>query len=92
MAERTLHVIDGPDKPALQWALAYPDREQVHFELENDSVDATIIRIDEMADGFSFELKGVLTSGVYKSLPFRGSYSVDSRSGQITVTGLSCQS
>jgi hypothetical protein len=86
MAERTLHVIDGPNKPALQWALAYPDREEVHFKLEDDSVDATILRIDEMADGFSFELQGVLMSGVYKSLPFRATYSVESRSGLITVT------
>ena len=85
MAERTLHVIDGPDKAALQRALAYPEREEVHFKLQDDSVDATIMRIDEMADGFSFELKGVLMSGMYKSLPFRASYSVDSRSGLITV-------
>jgi hypothetical protein len=86
MADNTLRVIDGPDKPALQWALAYPEREEVHFKLEDDSVDASILRMDEMADGLSFALEGVLTSGIYKSLPFRAFYSVDSRSGQIEVT------
>jgi hypothetical protein len=85
MPEHNLRVIDGPDKPALQWALAYPDREEVHFKLEDDSVDASILRMNETADGLSFELEGVLTSGVYKSMPFTGSYSVGSRSGQITV-------
>jgi hypothetical protein len=85
MAEHTLRVIDGPDKPALQWALAYPDREEVHFKLEDEGVDASILRMNETGDGFSFELEGVLMSGAYKSRPFTGSYSVDSRSGQITV-------
>jgi len=87
MPDQMLHVIDGPDKPALQWALAYPDREEVHFTLEDDSVDASISRMKETADGFSFEIEGVLTSGVYKSRPFRASYSVGSRSGEITIGG-----
>ena len=66
MPEHNLRVIDGPDKPALQWALAYPDREEVHFKLEDDSADASILRMDETADGLSFELEGILTSGLYK--------------------------
>lgn len=85
MAEHVVRVVDGPDKPALQWALAYPDREEVHFKLEDDSVDASILRMNEVADGFSFQLEGILTSGIHKSLPFRASYNVDSRSGEITI-------
>lgn len=45
MAKHVLQVIDGPDKPALQWALSYPEQEQVHFTLDYDGVDARILRM-----------------------------------------------
>lgn len=85
MAEKQLKIIDGPDKPALQWAVAYPEEQEVNFKVEGDTVDARIDRIDEKGEGFSFELEGVLTSGTYKNAPFRASYSVESRSGAIRV-------
>lgn len=85
MANQVLRIVDGPDKPALEWALAYPEREQVHFRLNYDGVDASILRMNEVADGLSFELEGILTSGVYKSMPFTATYSVGSRHGQIII-------
>ncbi len=84
MADDVLVVTDGPDKPALQWAVAYPEREQVHFKLEGDGIDAQILRMDEQPDGFSFELRGIARSGAMSGRPFRGSYSVESRSGSLS--------
>lgn len=84
--ERTvLQVVDGPDKPALQWAVSYPDREQVHFKLAGDAIDARIERIDEQGPSFDFKLTGMITSGVYKNRRFEAVYSVESRSGTITL-------
>lgn len=85
MTKHVLQVIDGPDKPALQWALSDPAQEQVHFLLDYDGVDARILRMDEMADGFDFKIQGILVSGIYKSMPFTALYCVGSRSGQITI-------
>ncbi len=85
MPERTLKIINGPDKPALQWALAYPDREQVHFRLENDGVDAQILRMDELPDGLSFTIEGVVKSGTLQGSSFRGAYSVETRSGSLSL-------
>jgi hypothetical protein len=80
-----LKIVDGPDKPALQCALAYPDVELVHFVLEGDATDAAIARIEEMAEGFTFEINGRLTTGVHKGEPFLGIYSVETRSGSIAL-------
>jgi hypothetical protein len=85
MTGTTLKIINGPDKPALQWALAYPDREEVHFRLEDDAVDAKIQHLDEQAEGFTFLVKGVLTTGPLKNSAFEGVYSVETRSGTLTV-------
>jgi hypothetical protein len=74
-------ITNGPDKPALQWALAYPDTHTVHFDVENDAFDAVISRIDEQAGGLSFTLEGRLTSGSCKGSTFEAEYSVESRSG-----------
>jgi hypothetical protein len=85
MSRKLLKIVDGPDKPALQWALAYPDREQVHFVLAGDATDAAIVRIEEIAEGFTFEINGRLTTGTYKGQPFQGIYSVETRSGSIAL-------
>jgi hypothetical protein len=87
LADQVLEITDGPDKPALQWAVAYPHEQQVHFATKGDGVDVQILRIDEVAEGFTFELRGILMSGVYKGRSFRGTYNVGSRSGSITLAG-----
>lgn len=87
MPQQTMTIIDGPDKPALQWALAYPDREQVHFKLENDGIDAQILRMDELGEGFSFALQGVIRSGPMQGTRFEGTYSVESRAGSLSIQG-----
>lgn len=83
--EAVLKISKGPDKPALQWALLYPGREPVHFRIEGEIVDAEIEEMTEQADGWSFGLKGRLSSGAYKGIPFHGTYSVESRSGTLTL-------
>ena len=85
MPQTTLKVVDGPDKPALQSALAHPEGEKVHFWLEGDGVDAQILSMEEQPGGASFMLDGVLKSGQHKNLAFRGSYSIETRSGELKV-------
>ncbi|MGE3917947.1 MAG: hypothetical protein AB7F78_19810 [Hyphomicrobiaceae bacterium] len=86
MSDLVVRVTDGPDKPALQWALAYPDREKVHFRLEQDGIDAEIARMDELAGGgFSFTLRGIVRSGEHSGRPFHGTYAVETRSGTLTI-------
>lgn len=86
MTRTKLNIIDGPDKPALQIALASPDSARVHFVLEGDAADAQIVRIEEMAEGFTFEIKGRLISGLHKGQPFQGIYSVETRSGSVALS------
>lgn len=85
MTDAVLKVSHGPDKPALQWALIYPGREPVHFRIDDDTIDAEIEEMTEQPDGWSFDLKGRLSSGPYKGVPFHGVYSVESRSGSLTL-------
>jgi hypothetical protein len=85
MTRKMLKIVDGPDKPALRCALAYPGSEQVRFILEGDATDAAIARIEDMAEGFTFEINGWLTTGVHKGERFLGTYSVETRSGQIAL-------
>ncbi|MGD9802900.1 MAG: hypothetical protein AB7E81_01710 [Hyphomicrobiaceae bacterium] len=80
-----LELVDGPDKPALQWALAYPNSESVRFSTSDDSIDAEIRRIDELADGLSFEIYGVIRSGANKDRTFKATYSVEGRSGTLKI-------
>lgn len=82
---RSLNVLDGPDKPALQWAVAYPERGQtVVFKLADDTVEASIAKMDEVA-GFDFDLEGTFASGELKDKRFEGHYSVETRSGRLVV-------
>lgn len=85
MASHKLNIVDGPDKPALQWSLTKPGEHYVHFRLENDACDAQILRMDEGADGFTFELQGELTSGQRKGELFDALYSIETRSGWLRV-------
>jgi len=84
--ERELAIIDGPDKPALQWSLTKPVKENdVRFSVKGDAFEARIVRMEEGADGFTFELDGHLTSGNLKGAPFQAVYSVESRSGSLRI-------
>lgn len=86
MSEHELTVLDGPDKPALQWALLYPERGKgVIFKVEDEAFEASIARMDEIGNGLSFDLKGEVTSGRYRGVPFSGVYSVESRSGLLKL-------
>lgn len=85
MQDIQLEIVDGPDKPALQWAVTYPSQESVHFMLAGDAVDATIERMEEMADSFSFAITGKLISGAHKDQAFTGTYDVGSRSGRLKI-------
>jgi hypothetical protein len=79
-------IVDGPDKPALQWALTYPTRERVRFGIGDDIVKAEIDEMTEQPDGWTFDLKGRLVSGPYKGVPFQGRYSIETRSGTFALS------
>lgn len=86
MPDRLVTVRDGPDKPALQWALLYPERGQsVTFRTESDTVEAEIAEMEEIGNGFDFGLKGRFASGPLRGMPFHGIYSVASRQGSLTL-------
>jgi hypothetical protein len=87
MQEVKLNIVDGPDKPDLQWAVAYPDRGlQVHFRTDADAVDAQVDHVEEFGDGTQLGLAGYLTSGLYKGWPFKAVYDLGSRSGVIKAS------
>lgn len=86
MTDKAVTVIYGPDKPALQWALLYPERGQsVTFRTEDDVVEARIAEMVESGNGFDFDLRGTFCSGRLRDQPFHGTYSVESRSGLLTL-------
>lgn len=84
MDTRKHTIVDGPDKPALQWSLTKPDH-HVHFRVKDDAFDARILRMEEGADGFTFELHGRVVSGEHQDEPFEAVYSIESRSGWIRI-------
>lgn len=84
MQDVELRIVDGPDKPDLQWAVAYPDKHlHVHFETTEDAVAAHLDRVEELGDGMQFGLYGHLVSGLYKGWRFEGVYDLEARSGVI---------
>ncbi len=83
MAVRKYAIIDGPDKPALQKSLTNLGEPDVNFRVEGDAFNAQILRMEEEVDGFTFKVHGRLTSGRYSGVPFRGVYSVGTRSGGV---------
>ncbi len=83
--EINLEIMDGPDKPGLIWALTYPEKEQVHFKLADGGIDGRVTRIDEMADGFTFQIEGVVISGAFKDKAFSATYSVGERTGSLDI-------
>ncbi len=87
MPDKVMQVVDGPDKPALLWAVSYPDREEVQFKLADGSITARIRRMSEQADGMSFELEGEVSAGPDEGRPLRGNYSVGDRTGALRIVG-----
>jgi hypothetical protein len=85
MTVERFELVDGPDKPALQRALTYPDRVFVEFRTSGEVIDAEIRRMDELSDGFSFDIKGVVRSGQHKGRSFQATYSIEKRKGSLTV-------
>ena len=77
-----LLIKEGPTKPDLQWAVAYPERHiYVHFDAIDDPVDAHVDTMEEQPNGTTFLLTGHLTSGTYKGWSFRAEYDLTSRAG-----------
>ena len=77
-----LRIKEGPTKPDLQWAVAYPDRHiHIHFDTVGDAVDAHVDTMEEQSDGTTFLLTGHLVSGEYKGWPFRAQYDLAERAG-----------
>jgi hypothetical protein len=86
MPNDQVNVVYGPDKPALQWALLYPERGQsVTFKTDDDVVEARIAEMHETGNGFDFDLKGTFCTGQLRDRPFHGIYSVESRTGSLTL-------
>lgn len=82
MDDIELKIVDGPAKPDLQWAVAYPERHlHVHFDTAQEGVDVHLDEMNELGDGTQFALKGHLTSGLYKGWPFKAVYDIGTRSG-----------
>lgn len=84
MPDIELTIVGGPDKPALQWAVAYPERHvHVHFDTTTDALDVHVDEIKEMDQPTQFGLKGRIASGVYKGWPFKAIYDLTDRSGTL---------
>jgi hypothetical protein len=85
MASHTFKITDGPNKPTLQRALMMPEELTARFDIEGEGLDVAISKMEELPDGFSFELEGTVASGSMKSAPFRAIYSIEGRTGSIAV-------
>ena len=85
MATDKLTIVDGPDKPALQWSLANSDPD-VNFRTDEDALEAHITAMEEEgSDGFTFRLQGKVTTGPNAGALFNAVYSIESRSGWIEI-------
>jgi hypothetical protein len=82
-------VVDGPDKPGLQWAVTYFERNvRVHFNTDDDIFDASVVEMEELEDGLSFRLTGAIETGAFRGRSFQGVYSVGSRTGVLRIGDL----
>jgi hypothetical protein len=82
---KVFDVLDGPDKPSLQWAVAHPERGQtVTFKLPETTVEASIAKMEETG-AFDFDLEGKFETGELKDKAFAGHYSVETRSGSLKI-------
>lgn len=92
-ATRTrLTIVDGPPKPDLQWAVAYPEKHlHAHFETDGEPVDVHLDRMEELGDGASFGLVGHVVSSNHRNKPFTAVYHLsergEERRGVIEIEG-----
>lgn len=83
MPNTRLIITDGPLKPDMQWALAYPEKDlHVHFETDSDPVDVHLDRIEELGDGTSFGLTGHVVSSRHKDKRFKAVYHLSERGSE----------
>ena len=62
-----LKITNGPTKPDLQWAVAYPERHlHIHFDTSEEGLDVHLDEMQELADGTKFALAGHVTSGLLR--------------------------
>lgn len=87
MSDREYAIHNGPEKPALLWAIAYPKYEHVTFELDDGPITAQILEMKEYSDGFTFDLKGVVRSGPLAEHAFTGTFDIGSHTGSLTISG-----
>jgi hypothetical protein len=88
VSAQTFEIVDGPDKPALQRAVVYPDKGYtVVFKTNERPLEVKLSEMIERGDGLEFELKGQLISGDGPTYAVEGVYSIESRSGRINVLG-----
>jgi hypothetical protein len=90
MPTTRLVIVDGPPKPDMQWAVAYPEKDpHIHFETEGDPIDVHLDRMEELADGASFGLVGHVVSSNHKGKRFKAVYHlfdrVDEQRGIIDI-------
>jgi hypothetical protein len=87
MSTNELEVRSGPDKADLLRAVATPEKHlHVSFDTEVDSVEADIDGIEEIGgDGFTFGLRGHLTSGNLRGALFAGTYNSGTRRGRLIL-------
>jgi hypothetical protein len=84
MTRKVLKINDGPDKPELQKSLAYDDT-PVEFVIDGNPLGAQIEHLEEQAEGFTFQIKGHITTGEFKGQSFQGMYSAGTRSGSVAL-------
>lgn len=83
---QTFELTDGPDKPALQWAVAYPERERVQLRGPGEVFDAEVRSMEETGGGgMGFRLLGLIRSGRFDGRPFEAAYDLGTRSGILDI-------
>lgn len=89
MTTQSFEIKDGPDKPALQRAVVYPDQEHtVVFKTNAQPLEVVLTEMAERGDGFEFKIKGRLVSGDGAARAVEGFCSIETRSGRINVLDL----
>src|SRR5690242_4047782 len=79
-------ILSGPDKPALLWAVQYPEKSHVDFEVEGAApLRARVCKIVEQTDGFTYKIAGTIISRPYQDCLFQATYHVGSGNGSVEI-------